>query len=130
MEDALIFVMVLPVLLLSILMADAAGERSAATYRAENYVVAAAQHAADEIGADPDNSALWDQTAVAVNASARLATYGACKQADPRFQASVYRQPAAPATPTSAAVLVHCPIASSSVFTDDTVTALAIRPLG
>lgn len=129
MQDALVFIMVLPGLVLALLVANAAGERGAATYRAESFAVAAVDHAAEEIGADPANAALWEQTSAAVSEYARLSTWGACLQDHPDFHVGVYRQPEAPAPPASAAVLVSCPISSTSVFTDDTVTALAVRQL-
>ena len=129
MSDAVVLLMILPGLLLAIIMADAAGDRGAASYRASTFAVAAADHAADQIGDDPDNTSLWDQTADAVEDYGLISTWGNCLQTDPRFKIGLYRQPEAPAAPDTAAVLVVCPVTSSSNLADDTVTALAVRRL-
>ncbi|MCQ3809630.1 MAG: hypothetical protein KTV68_03655 [Acidimicrobiia bacterium] len=59
MSDAVTLLLILPGLLLAIIFADAAGDRGAATYRATNYAVRAADNAADQIAADPQDAALW-----------------------------------------------------------------------
>lgn len=127
MSDAVALLMILPGLLMGIILADAAGDRGAANYRAAAYAVAAADHAANQIAADPANTALWRQTARAVEANGRLSTWGDCVQGDPRYSIALHRQPEPPAPPTSVAVLVVCPIHTSAVLADSTVTALSVR---
>lgn len=129
MSDAVTLLLILPGLLLAIVFADAAGDRGAASYRATNYAVRAADHAADQIAADPENAALWAQTAKAVEASGRLSTWGDCVQSDPRFGIGLHAQPEPPAAPSSVAVLVVCPIHTSTLLADTTVTAMSVRRL-
>lgn len=127
MSDAVTLLLILPGLLLAIVFADMAGDRGNATYRATSYAVRAADHAADQIAADPNNTALWNQTASAVETNGRLSTWGDCVQSDPRFDIALHAQPGRPASPTSVAVLVVCPIHTSDLLADDTVTAMSVR---
>ncbi|WP_420431854.1 hypothetical protein [Candidatus Poriferisocius sp.] len=127
MSDAVTLLLILPGLLLAMVFADAAGDRGTASYRASNYAVLAADHAADQIAADPLNAALWAQTAQAVEANGRLSVWGDCVQSDPRFDIGLHAQPEPPAPPSSVAVLVVCPIHTSAVLADDTVTAMSVR---
>lgn len=129
MSDAVTLLLILPGLLLAIVLADAAGDRGAASYRAANYAARAADHAADQIAADPQNTALRAQTAQAVEANGRLSTWGDCVQSDPRFDIGLHAQPDPPGAPTSVAVLVVCPIHTSTLLADTTVTALSVRQI-
>ncbi len=127
MSDAVTLLLILPGLLLAIVLADAAGDRGTASYRAANYAARAADHAADQIAADPQNTALRSQTAQAVEANGRLSTWGDCVQSDPRFDIGLHTQPEPPDAPESVAVLVVCPIHTSTLLADTTVTALSVR---
>ncbi|MXW57125.1 MAG: hypothetical protein F4124_01000 [Acidimicrobiia bacterium] len=129
MSDAVTLLLILPGLLLAMIFADAAGDRGTATYRATNYAVRAADHAADQIAADPKNTALWAQTADAIESNGRLFTWGDCVQSDPRFDIGLHAQPDPPAAPESVAVLVVCPIHTSAVLADTTVTAMSVRQI-
>ncbi|MYB08756.1 MAG: hypothetical protein F4Y28_02095 [Acidimicrobiia bacterium] len=129
MSDAVTLLLILPGLLLAIVFADVAGDRGSASYRAANYAARAADHAADQIAADPRNTALRAQTAQAVEANGQLSTWGDCVQSDPRFKIGLHTQPDPPDTPTSVAVLVVCPIHTSTLLADTTVTALSVRQI-
>jgi len=67
------------------------------------------------------------QTADAVQDNGGLSTWGDCVQSDPRFDISLHAQPEPPGATESVAVLVMCPIYTSTILADTTVTAMSVR---
>lgn len=129
MDEAVTLILILPAMFLAIVFMDAAGDRGAADWRASTFVEAAADDAAEAVSAAPANPEVWEQARENADTHGRASTWGECIHSDPRFKVSVYPQPEPVASATHLVVLLNCPIVTSSIMADDTVTAIAVRPI-
>ncbi|WP_420433106.1 hypothetical protein [Candidatus Poriferisocius sp.] len=138
MSDAIAFLLILPALVLSIVVLDAAGTLGTARYRTSAFTEAAAVHAADTLAeadattAEPSARARWDEVMATVDQSGLAATAGVCNQTDALFEVSLVSQPrpsrSLGATPSVAAV-VSCPVDLGMILKTERVIAVGIEPV-
>ncbi len=139
MSDAIAFLLILPAMVLSIVVLDAAGTLGAARFRTSAFTEAAAVHAADTLAeahgttAEPSARARWDEVAATVEQSGLAATAGACNQTDALFEVSLVSQPrpsSSPGATPSVAAVVSCPVELGRLLKTERVVAVGIEPIG
>ncbi len=135
MNDAIAFLLILPVLVLGIVVLDAAGTLGTARYRTSTFAETSAQHAADALasspgGTEPSARSRWGEMVATVEQSGLAATAGVCDQADAAFNVSLISQPRparnSGASP-SVATVVSCPVPLGGLFATNRVVVTGIE---
>ena len=139
MSDAIAFLLILPSLVLSMVVLNAAGMLGTARYRTSTFAEAAAVHAAAALarsptaGAEPSARSRWNEVVATVEQSGVAATAGVCNQTDTSFNISLISQPRASVNSgalPSVATVVNCPIELGGLFKTNMVVAASVEPVG
>ena len=139
MSDAIAFLLILPSVVLSVVVLDAAGTLGAARYRTSTFTEASAVYAADTlahsptVGTVPSARARWDEASATVEQSGLAATAGVCNQTDAAFDIGLFSQPRPSGDPSetpSVAAAVRCPVELGRLFKTNLLVATSIEPVG
>ncbi len=139
MSDAIAFLLILPVMVLGLVVLNAAGTLGAANHRTSTFAETAAAYAADALtdstasGAEPSARPRWREVVATVEQSGRAATAGVCDQTDAGFRISLVSQPPSshrPGAGASVAAVAECPVDLGKLLVIDRVVAVAVEPVG
>ncbi|WP_419919400.1 hypothetical protein [Candidatus Poriferisocius sp.] len=139
MSDAIAFLLVLPVMVLGLVVLNAAGTLGAANYRTSIFAETAAVYAADALAGSnashlqPSARPRWSEVVATVEQSGLAATAGVCNQTGTGFNVSVVSQPRASDRSgdlASVAVVAGCPVELGNLLVTGRAVAVAVEPVG